>query len=163
MNTNRTAIVGGTAALLLVLTGCAGVEGQFDDGARAESAQQRVSASQSKLSPDQVAQAIEAYERLREVKEAEFRSQAAERAAADVTRNERIREVRQSESTPVLSVQERIRQAKQAESRPLTSYAQAEVQELVRQSKQSESEPAPQGPTPMTPEQVREFKASQVQ
>ncbi|MGR2752205.1 hypothetical protein [Agromyces arachidis] len=139
MNTNRTAFIAGTAAILLALTGCAGVDGQFDDGARAESAQNRLSAAQQQLSPDQALKA-QAYELLRQAKEAEFQARAAQQAAADMSRNEVLRSVKQSESTPVLSVQERI-----------------------RQSKQSESEPAPVTAEPMTPEQVREFKASQVQ
>lgn len=168
MNTNRTAVIGGTAALLLVLTGCAGVDGQFDDGARADSAQQRLSAAEPRLSPDQVAQAVEAYERLREVKDAEFQARNAELAAAQMTHNERLRTVKQSElqgqtaqrSTADFSVNERIRQSKQSESTTSVS-----VQERIRESKQAESAPAPQpvAPTPMTPEQVRELKGSQVQ
>lgn len=140
MNTNRTAVIGGTAALLLVLTGCAGAEGQFDDSARAESAQQRVAAGQSQLSAEQVDRAIEAYEQLRDSRNAEFQAQSAQRAAQQAAVAERIREVKASESSPVTS-----------------------VQELIRQSKQGESSPAPEGPTPMTPEQVRELKGSQVQ
>ncbi|MGR0218511.1 hypothetical protein [Agromyces sp. ZXT2-6] len=164
MNTNRTALVGGTAALLLVLTGCAGVDGQFDDSARGESAASRADfRAQTGLSVEQADQARAAYERLRELTEARFQAERAERNAAAMAANERIREARQSEATPVTSVQERIRQAKQAESAPMTADVPFDVQELVRQSKQAESEPAPQTPTPMTPEQVRELKGSQVQ
>jgi hypothetical protein len=140
MNTKRTALIGGTAALLLVLTGCAGVEGQFDDSARGDAAAARAeSKAQTGLSLEQADQARAAYDRLREATEARFQAERTERNAAAMLVNERIREVRQSESTPVTSVQERI-----------------------RQSKQSESEPASETPQPMTPEQVRELKASQV-
>lgn len=163
MNTKRTAIIGGTAALLLVLTGCAGVDGQFDDSARGDSAANRVEAkAPTGLSVEQVDQAQAAYERLRELTEARFQAERAERNAATMLTNERIREARQSESTPVTSVQERIRQAKQAESAPMTADVPFDVQELVREAKQAESGPAPETPEPMTAEQVRELKASQV-
>lgn len=141
MDTTRFTLIGGTAALLLVLTGCAGVEGQFDDSARGESAATRVEAkAQTGLSVEQADQARTAYERLRELTEARFQAERVERNAATMLTNERIREARQSESTPVTSVQEQI-----------------------RESKQAESEPAPATPTPMTSEQVRELKGSQVQ
>lgn len=141
MDTTRFTLIGGTAALLLVLTGCAGVDGRFDDSARGESAATRVEAkAQTGLSVEQADQARAAYEQLRELTEARFQAQRAERNAATMLTNERIREARQSESAPVTSVQERI-----------------------RESKQAESEPAPATPTPMTSEQVRELKGSQVQ
>jgi hypothetical protein len=188
MNTKRTALIGGTAALLLVLTGCAGVDGQFDDSARGDSAAVRAeSKAQAGLSVEQIEQARGAYERLRELTEARFQAERTERNAASMAVNERIREARQSESTPVTSVQERIRQAKQSETAPMTADVpfaiqelvreakQAEsapapmtadvpfaIQELVREAKQAESEPTPATQQPMTPEQVREFKASQV-
>jgi hypothetical protein len=138
MNTTRTALIGGTAALLLALTGCAGVDGQFDDSARGDSAAVRAE-SKAGLSVEQADQARQAYERLRDLTEARFQAERTERNAETMLVNERIREARQSESTPVTSVQERIRDAKQAES-----------------------EPAPSTQRPMTAEQVREFKASQV-
>lgn len=164
MDTTRFTLIGGTAALLLVLTGCAGVDGQFDDSARGESAATRVEAkAQTGLSVEQAAQARAAYEQLRELTEARFQVERAERNAATMLTNERVREARQSESTPVTSVQERIRQAKQSETAPTTADVPFAIQELVREAKQAESEPAPATPTPMTPEQVREFKASQVQ
>jgi hypothetical protein len=165
MNTKRTALIGGTAALLLVLTGCAGVDGQFDDSARGDSAAVRAeSKAQAGLSVEQIEQARGAYDRLRELTEARFQAERTERNAASMAVNERIREARQSESTPVTSVQERIRQAKQAESAPMTADVPFAVQELVREAKQAESEPAPeaQTPTPLTSEQVRELKGSQV-
>lgn len=163
MNTKRTALIGGTAALLLVLTGCAGVDGQFDDSARGEAAAVRAeSKAQTGLSVEQADQARAAYERLRELTEARFQAERTERNAATMLTNERIREARQSESTPVTSVQERIRQAKQSESAPMTADVPSAIQELIREAKQSESEPAPPTPQPMTAEQVREFKASQV-
>jgi hypothetical protein len=165
MDTTRFTLIGGTAALLLVLTGCAGVDGQFDDSARGASAANRVEAkAQSGLSVEQADQARAAYEQLRERAEARFQAERAERNAATMLTNERIREARQSESTPVTSVQERIRQAKQAESAPMTADVPFAVQELVREAKQAESEPAPeaQTPTPLTSEQVRELKGSQV-
>lgn len=141
MDTTRFTLIGGTAALLLALTGCAGVDGQFDDSARGESASTRVEAkAQAGLSAELADQARAAYEQLRDVTEARFQAERAERNAAAMLANERIREVRQSESTPVMGVQERIRQAKQAESAPV-----------------------PEATAPMTSEQVREFKASQVQ
>ena len=165
MNTKRTALIGGTAALLLVLTGCAGVDGQFDDSARGDSAAVRAeSKAQAGLSVEQIEQARGAYERLRELTEARFQAERTERNAASMAVNERIREARQSESTPVTSVQERIRQSKQSESAPapMTADVPFAIQELVREAKQAESEPAPPTQQPMTPEQVREFKASQV-
>jgi hypothetical protein len=163
MNTKRTALIGGTAALLLVLTGCAGVDGQFDDSARGDSAAVRAeSKAQAGLSVEQIEQARGAYDRLRELTEARFQAERTERNAATMLTNERIREARQSESTPVTSVQERIRLAKQSESAPMTADVPFEVQELVREAKQAESEPAPQTQQPMTAEQVHEFKASQV-
>lgn len=141
MDTTRFTLIGGTAALLLALTGCAGVEGQFDDNARAESAANRVEAkAQTGLTFEQADQARAAYEQLRELTEARFQAERTERNAATMLANERLREARQSESTPVTSVQEQI-----------------------RESKQAESEPAPQAPTPMTSEQVRELKGFQVQ
>jgi predicted RNA-binding Zn ribbon-like protein len=163
MNTKRTALIGGTAALLLVLTGCAGVDGQFDDSARGAAAAARAeSKAQTGLSVEQAGQARAAYERLRELTEARFQAERTERNAATMLTNERIREARQSESTPVTSVQERIRLAKQSESAPMTADVPFEVQELVREAKQAESEPAPQTQQPMTAEQVHEYKASQV-
>lgn len=161
MNTTRTALIGGTAALLLVLTGCAGVDGQFDDSARGESAAVRAE-SKAGLSVEQADQARAAYERLRELTEARFQAERTERNAATMLTNERIREARQAESTPVTSVQERIRQSKQSESAPVTADVPFAIQELVREAKQAESEPAPPTQQSMTPEQVREFKASQV-
>ena len=161
MNTKRTALIGGTAALLLVLTGCAGVDGQFDDSARGDSAAVRAE-SKAGLSVEQIEQARGAYERLRELTEARFQAERTERNAATMLTNERIREARQSESTPVTSVQERIRLAKQSESAPMTADVPFDIQELVREAKQAESEPAPSVQQPMTADQVHEYKASQV-
>jgi predicted RNA-binding Zn ribbon-like protein len=163
MNTKRTALIGGTAALLLVLTGCAGVDGQFDDSARGAAAAARAeSKAQTGLSVEQADQARAAYERLRELTEARFQAERTERNAATMLTNERLREARQSESTPVTSVQERIRLAKQSESAPMTADVPFDIQELVREAKQAESEPASPTQQPMTAEQVHEYKASQV-
>lgn len=141
MDTTRFTLIGGTAALLLALTGCAGAAGQLGDSARGESAAMRAEAkAQTGLSLVQADQARAAYDRLRELTEARFQAERTERNAATMLANERLREARQSESTPVTSVQEQI-----------------------RESKQAESEPAPTAPTPMTSEQVRELKGSQVQ
>ncbi|MEI5583455.1 MULTISPECIES: hypothetical protein [unclassified Agromyces] len=140
MDTTRSTLIGGTAALLLLLTGCAGAGGQFADSARGDAAAERAASVELRLSAAQAAQARAAYERIREVKAAESLGQTVQRGPVDFSVNEGIRQAKQTESAPVTSLQDRIREVKQAESESTTPTAES-----------------------VTPESVREFKASQVQ
>ena len=116
MNTKRIAPVVGAAAVLLALSACAGVDGQFADSARAESSLSRV---ELRLEQQRAAAAAEVAELVRGVKAAESRSSASTtRGVVD------------------MAAQERIRSAKQAESRPSSDLTRAQTleQAAVRES-----------------------------
>jgi hypothetical protein len=96
MNTKRIAPVVGVAALLLVLSGCAGVDGRFADTAHADASQARV---ELRLSQQRAAAAAEVAELVRGVKAAESRTSASTtRGTVDMTAQERIRAAKQAES-----------------------------------------------------------------
>jgi hypothetical protein len=119
MNTKRIAPLIGAAAVLLALSGCAGVDAQATDTARVESSMMR---AEVRLGEARAAAAAEVAEIVRGVKQAEARATQAEpRGTVDLAAQERIRSAKQHETAVATSVQERIRSAKQHESEPAPS------------------------------------------